>query len=86
MRCASSCVSPCRSPLVGWGMNGGNGGVVTGRGDVWFEGRAIVRWCDFGRRINGVVCRGECCSDDLVSFGGCALCVQYVCHGEQVPC
>ncbi len=41
--CASSCVSPCRSPLVGWGMDGGNGGVVTGRGDVWFEGRAIVR-------------------------------------------
>ncbi len=55
MKCASSCESPCRSPLVGWGIDGGNGGVVTGRGDVWFEGRAIVRWCVFGRRINGVI-------------------------------
>ena len=43
MKCASSCESPsCRSPLVGWGVDGGNGGVVRGRGDVWCEERAIV--------------------------------------------
>ena len=34
MRCASSCELSCGSPLVGLEMNDGNGGVVTGRGDV----------------------------------------------------
>ena len=42
MRCASLCVSPCCSPLVGWGLVGGSCGVVRGRGGVWCEERAIV--------------------------------------------
>ncbi len=41
-RCVSSCASPCYSPMVGWVMDGGNGGVVRGRGDLWCEERAIV--------------------------------------------
>ncbi len=42
MRCASSCVSPFCSPLVGWGMDGGNGDDLRDKGDVWCKERAIV--------------------------------------------
>ncbi len=41
MGCASSCVLPWWSPLVGWEMYGGNCGVVVQRGELWVEGRAI---------------------------------------------